>query len=99
MIIITLTTGFKLKYKGNIELQSDGIVVHIDSYSYDSDPDHLYTWDRKVFDVLYMNDIESIVGEYDRIRVGNDGLIAEQYFAPGLTLRKQERWPNENEKT
>jgi hypothetical protein len=92
MIIITLNTGYKLYYKGDIELQSDGIVIHVDSHNYDPEPDHLYVWDRKVFDILYMEDIESIVGKYDRIRVGNDGLIAEQYFAPGLTLRKQEKW-------
>jgi hypothetical protein len=92
MIIITLTTGFKLKYKGKISLRSDDLALHVSATDHDDNPDNLYTWDRQVFDMIWLSDIESIVGEYDQIRVSNDGLIAEQYFAPGLTLRKQEEW-------
>ena len=94
MIIITLTTGFKLKYKGKISLKiaSDDLSLFVHATDYNNNSDNLYTWDKQVFDMIWLNDIESIVGEYDRIRVGNDGLIAEQYFAPGLTLRKQEKF-------
>jgi hypothetical protein len=94
MIIITLTTGFKLKYKGRISLKisSDDLSLFVSATSCDDNPNNLYTWDKQVFDMIWLSDIESIVGEYDRIRVSNDDLIAEQYFAPGLTLRKQEKF-------
>ena len=95
MITITLTTGFKIKYKGKISLRSDDTALFISATDHNDSPDNLYTWDKQVFDMIWLNDIESIIGEYDRIHVGNDGLIAEQYFAPGLILRKQEKWSNE----
>ena len=63
MIIITIKSGHKFYYKGNILLQSDGIALHIDANDYDINPDHLYTWDKKVFDAIWLDDIESICGE------------------------------------
>jgi len=92
MITITLITGFKLKYKGDIDLKFYDLALYVSALSHEDGPDNLYTWDKQVFDMIWLSDIESIVGEYDRIRVSNDGLIAEQYFAPGLTLRKQGEW-------
>lgn len=91
MIIITVKSGYQFKYKGSIVLHANdfGWVVSANSNWMESD------WAAQTTDLFPYDDIESIVGEYDRIRVGNDGLIAEQYFAPGLTLRKQEKWTDE----
>ncbi len=67
MITITVKSGYKFHYKGTIFIQSDGYHVHIDAYSYDTEPDHLYTWDKHTFDIFFYDDIVSIVGS-DELR-------------------------------
>ena len=65
MIIITVKSGFRFCYRGSISLIFYDVSVHIDACDYDSNPDNLYTWDKKVFDIFWLEDIESIRGEYD----------------------------------
>lgn len=87
MIIITLSHNqHQIKYKGQIDIQFDGDMFSIKCYRIENNID------ISIINLYFWMDVDSICGEYDRIRIGNDGLIAEQYFAPGLTLRKQSEW-------
>ncbi len=86
MIVITVKSGLPFKYKGNIVLHANDFGVTICTNWTDGD------WNGNSVDLFPYEDIVSIIGSYDTIRIGNDGLIAEQYFAPGLILRKQEKF-------
>lgn len=87
MIIITVKSGLSFKYKGDIILYANDFGIVVSANWIEG-----YDWTAHVTDLFPYDDIISIHGEYDRICIGNDGLIVEQYFAPGLTLRKQEKF-------
>lgn len=71
MIFITVDNGDRhfspitFQYKGDIELYTDGPFVVVNAISHDDDTNNLYTWDRKVFDMLWLDTIVNIEGRDD----------------------------------
>ena len=62
MIIITIIGGHQFKYKGNIDIDCDSDFIHISATDTQSGNNRLYTWDRKVYDTFYFDQVISITG-------------------------------------
>lgn len=52
--------GFKLHYKGDIDMKVSNGLLYISATSAEPDKDMLYTWDCRVFDVLILADVKYI---------------------------------------
>jgi len=61
MIIIT-ARGHEFGYIGDIEINIDEVFVKISAYCAIGGENQLNTWDRQVFDIFHLVDVESIVG-------------------------------------
>ena len=60
MIEITTSKGTKFLYRGRINIDIDDTYLCISASSHDDEPDHLYVWDKKVYDKFFIKDIVSI---------------------------------------
>lgn len=66
MIFITVVNDageeYIFQYKGDIEICRDDPFITITAISHDDNWDHLYTWDKKVYDKFWFDTIVNIEG-------------------------------------
>lgn len=66
MIIITVKDGTKFKYRGKIFLQQTPEMLRVDADSHEFQ--NGWGWSSQVFDLFYLNQIESIHGQNEEVR-------------------------------
>lgn len=64
MITIICKEKSKFYYKGKINIKFTDKFLEINAISHDiNENNSLYLWDRQVYDVFYLDNIKSIIGD------------------------------------